>query len=358
MKLKEYPGVSVFIDNRGKRRYRYRRKGVSVYLPGLPDSPEFESAYRTARDGAKSGSVGQELKAGTVGALVASYFRSGEFLSLKESSRRVYRRILEEFREAHGEKPVSRLPREWVVRELNKRAETPAAANIWLKRIRQLLDHGVDLGMITDNPARKVRLIRHKGKGFADWPEEQIFLFESHWAIGTRERLAFDAMLYSGQRRSDVVRMARSNIRDGAIRVVQEKTGAALWLPIHPALAKSIQATPFGGLYLIETAHGRPFTAAGFGNAFREWCNAAGVEKQYSAHGLRKAAARRLAEAGATVHEIAAVTGHKTLAEVARYTAAADQRRNAEAALSKIGTPAEQKMSSAVSRLSSKASND
>jgi len=46
-----------------------------------------------------------------------------------------------------------------------------------------------------------------------------------------------------------------------------------------------------------------------------------------SAHGLRKAAARRLAEAGCTEHEIAAITGHASLREVQRYTKAADQKR-------------------------------
>jgi integrase len=266
----------------------------------------------------------------------------------------VYRRIYEDFRTRHGEKPVDRLPREWIVKELNERSTKPAAANIWLKRIRQLLDHAVDLGMINDNPARKVRLIRHRHDGFADWPEEQISQYESYWKIGTRERLAFDLLLFSGQRRSDVVRMARSNIRNDAIRVVQIKTGTQLWIPIHPALRVSIDLTPTSGLYFVQTAHGRPYTSAGFGNAFRNWCNAAGVEKQYSAHGLRKSAARRLAEAGASAHQIAAITGHKTLAEVARYTAAADQLRNAEAAIAKVRTGREPNLSSGEISVSSK----
>lgn len=358
MKLSNFPGVSRFIDNRGKQRFRYRRKGVAAYLPGLPGSPEFEAAYLAARDGAKRDTAATKPKVGTVAALVASYLSSGEFLALKDSSRRVYRRILEEFREAHGEKPVAMLPREWIVRELNKRADTPAAANIWLKRLRQLLDHGVDLGLLADNPGRKVRLIRHKGKGFLDWPEEEIAKFEARWPIGTRERLAFDLLLFTGQRRSDLVRMARSNIRDGKLRVEQVKTGRALWIPVHRLLAASIAAAPVGGLYLVATAHGRPFTAAGFGNAFREWCAAAGVGSEYSAHGLRKAAARRLAEAGATVHQIMAVTGHKTLAEVARYTEAADQLRSAEAAIEKLGTPGERNLASVASRLSSGGASD
>jgi integrase len=56
-----------------------------------------------------------------------------------------------------------------------------------------------------------------------------------------------------------------------------------------------------------------------------------------TAHGLRKAAARRLAEAGCTALQIAAITGHKTLKEVSRYTAAADQGRMARDAMKRIG---------------------
>ena len=61
-------------------------------------------------------------------------------------------------------------------------------------------------------------------------------------------------------------------------------------------------------------------------------------------HGLRKAAARRLAEAGCSTHQIRAITGHATLKEVERYTKAADQKRLAEQAIEKLkGTQTEQK---------------
>jgi integrase len=58
--------------------------------------------------------------------------------------------------------------------------------------------------------------------------------------------------------------------------------------------------------------------------------------KGISAHGLRKATARRLAELGCSTHEIAAVTGHATLAEVQRYTEAANRKRLAREAMKKL----------------------
>lgn len=131
--------------------------------------------------------------------------------------------------------------------------------------------------------------------------------------------------------------MGRQHIRDGVLQVRQQKTGAELSIPVHATLAATIAETPSDHLTFLTTQFGQPFAAAGFGNWFRERCNEAGLP-HCSAHGLRKAAARRLAEAGCTEHEIAAITGHASLREVARYTKAADQKRLAVAAMDKVRT--------------------
>jgi site-specific recombinase XerD len=87
---------------------------------------------------------------------------------------------------------------------------------------------------------------------------------------------------------------------------------------------------------VLVTASGKPFSPAGFGNWFRQVCDEAGLPGKCAAHGLRKAAARRLAEAGCTAHQIMSITGHKTLREVTRYTESADRRGLAVAAMSKL----------------------
>ena len=92
----------------------------------------------------------------------------------------------------------------------------------------------------------------------------------------------------------------------------------------------------------LETDYGKPFTTAGFGNWFRKQCDAASITAGYAAHGLRKAAGRRLAEAGCTAHEIMSVLGHKSLSEAERYTRGADQRKNARAAMEKVSSGTEQ----------------
>jgi integrase len=59
----------------------------------------------------------------------------------------------------------------------------------------------------------------------------------------------------------------------------------------------------------------------------------AGLPDRRVTHGLRKAAARRLAEAGCTAHQIMSMTGHQSMKEVERYTKAVEQKRLPVAAI-------------------------
>ena len=140
----------------------------------------------------------------------------------------------------------------------------------------------------------------------------------------------------SSARRSDVVRMGRQHVRKDAIEVRQQKTGTTLSIPIHPDLKAILDATPSEHLTFLTTKDGKPFSPAGFTNWFRECCIEAGLPKGSSAHGLRKAACRRLAEAGCSEKVIASISGHTSLREVERYTKAADQKRMAEAGMKAI----------------------
>lgn len=145
--------------------------------------------------------------------------------------------------------------------------------------------------------------------------------------------------LYTGQRRSDLVQFGKQHVRDGWLTFTQfkgrENRPVRLELPIIPELQRILDASPTGDLAFLATAYGKPFTAAGFGNRMREWCDKAGLS-DCSTHGLRKAAASRLAELGCTEFEIMAITGHQTSKEVTRYTKAASQRLRAESALAKL----------------------
>jgi integrase len=130
--------------------------------------------------------------------------------------------------------------------------------------------------------------------------------------------------------------MGPRNIKNGLLHIKQAKTGAELRVPVLPDLQEIIAASPIIGLTtFLADELGTPYKAKYFGRRFREWCDAAEL-RHCSAHGLRKAAARRFAEAGCSEHEIAAWTGHASLREVRRYTKAVSQERLAVSAAQKL----------------------
>ena len=204
-------------------------------------------------------------------------------------------------------------------------------ANLTRAVLRRMFSFAVAIGQRRDNPFNAVP--KYKIGTHHTWTDEQLGAYEKRWPLGTRQRLALDVLLYSAQRVGDVVRMQRSDIRNGVITVVQQKTDAEVFVPLHPALARSIKAGPSKGVYLIGDKNGRPITRRTLSVLISVAAKAAGLPAECVAHGLRKAALRRLAEHGATSKEMQAVSGHKTLAEIERYTQQADQRRLAKAAI-------------------------
>jgi integrase len=188
-----------------------------------------------------------------------------------------------------------------------------------------LVHLAIDNGRRRDDPTLHIK--KFVGGEFHTWTED-----ESHGSrdVGYRHYGAAG----SGQRRSDVVRMKPTDVHDGTIGVVPLKTkwssGVKLWIPIHPQLADVLAKAGQDDATILRKPSGAPFTSNGFGNFMADKIARAGLPKHCVAHGLRKAAARRLAEAGCTANEIAAITGHATLREVPRYTKAAEQRKARE----------------------------
>lgn len=341
--------VSEFADRHGKMRVRFRRKGFAdYYFKAVPWTPEFMQEYQACMDGSAAPAIEAGInrtKAGTFNALIVAYYGSPEFKGLRPSTRATYRGIIERFRVQHGDKRVATIERKHIKAIIGAMSDRPAAANNLLDRIKALMGLAVDIGMRKDDPTIRLRGFSNKSDGFHTWTEAEIEQFERRHEIGTKPRLALALMLYTGQRRSDAVRMGRQHIEGSSIKVAQQKTSARLMIPLHPELRKIINATPITNMTFLTTAYGKPFTPAGFGNWFRDRCDEAGL-KHCSAHGLRKAAARRLAEAGCTNQQIKAITGHKTDKEVSRYTAAADQSRLAQEAMATAyGMEREQKLS-------------
>jgi integrase len=324
----------------GKPRVRFRKNGFTTYLPDLC-AAEFLPAYALALEGAhaRAAAPSPEIGAartlpGSINALIVSYYRL-VFPTLAASTQAMRRGILERFREKHGDKPVDKLEPRHVADFVAAKAATPDAANTLRKILRHLLEHAVAINMINNNPVLGVARLKTTGSGHHTWTDGEIAAYRAHWPLGTQQRLAMELALELTTRRSDVVRIGPQHVRGDKLDVRHSKNATENLIPITDELRAAIEACPTKQLTFLHTRSGAPRSPKALGGDFRSWCDAAGLPKHCSLHGLRKGGARRLAESGATAHEIMAITGHKTLSEVQRYTVAAERVRLAEQAMAK-----------------------
>lgn len=321
------------------RRYYYFRigKGPRTPLPGAPGSDEFEAAYADALAGkVKEKTFRKAYPDKSIGACIEDYISRPTFQSRRPTTKSGYLSRFEAIRRDHAQRSLAGMTAERIeMGILRAYADRPGAYLDTLKKLRILIRHAMKLRWISTDPTQGID--RPKNGEVRSWTDGEILQFEARWPIGTKQRLAFGLMLYTGQRRSDVHRMTWTDIRDGRIGVVQQKTGAKLQIKIHGELAKILDAAPRDHVTILNTEYGKPFTVDGFSGFMRDAIRDAELPLSARPHGLRKAAGRRLAEADATAHQIMAVLGHKTLAEAERYTRDADQRRLADDGIAKLG---------------------
>jgi integrase len=332
--------VNEYRDRHGRVRRYFRRPGSrGVKLPGLVGSIEFMDAYAAAlATVAPPPPSSKHIIRGSLAEVTAGYFRSAAFANIEESSQRLYRIALKPVLEAHGHRLVRDLPKS-AARNIIEGigASRPGMANLTRAALSNVIAYAIATGMREDNPFAglgKYRLGTHH-----TWTDAELAQYERRWPLGTRERLAFALLLYTAQRGGDVVKMTRNDIVNGCIRVSQDKarkgTTNELMIAIHPALARALKAGPVVGMqHIITDARGRPLRS--LTGLIERAVQAAGLPSHCTAHGLRKAALRRAAEHGATTKEIAAMSGHRSLTEIERYTARADQARLAQAAVAKL----------------------
>lgn len=311
--------IHEFRDRWGRMRRYFRRKGFArVALPGLPGSPDFMDAYRDALAGVPA-ATGRDYKPRTFGDLVTRYYGAAEFANLKPSSKRLYRFVLSKHVERDGHRMATDLPVEKARKIVEEIAATPGMANLSRAVLVAVFEFAIDLGWRLDNPFKRVPAYKLGTRH--TWTDEQLDAYRARWSLGTRERLAFAVLLYSGQRVSDAVKLKRSDV----FALKQQKTGTPLTIPAHPALARAVKAGPSNGIYIIGDPRGRPIIARSLTRLISRAAAAAGLPKECTAHGLRKAIQRILAERGATTKQLQAISGHKSLRESERYTAEANQ---------------------------------
>jgi len=334
--------VSEFRDRHGKLRTRYRATGQPTrYFQNAPGSPEWIAELEAFRKEARSPVAADHIGPGTIDDLVTRFLNSTAFKSGAPATQTKNRGIFDAFRAAHGQRLVREATFEKMDKLIAAKAEThPAAARNMRKQLRRLFEFSVRIGMRRDNPVEGIRLPTQKPgpdgeSGHHTWSEDEIAQFQAFHPLKDRARLAMELMLWTGVRRSDVVRLGRQHVRGGRISIGATKGGKVVTVPIAPQLKAAIDAHPSTNMTFFVTAYGKPFTANGFGNWFRDQCDAAGLP-QCSAHGLRKAISRRMAENDEGNAGIKSVTQHSTDGEVARYTKAVQQSRMADKVIGRL----------------------
>lgn len=338
MKRKKWlpDNVTEYRDRHGKKRYRFRKAGLPTYhFRSAPGTPEFMEEYHLAK-AAEKPEPEPRYEAGTVDAVIAALYDTPRWKKMKPSSKRTYQGIIEKFRARNGTRKITAITTRIIDKKLSDMESTPAAANNYRKALSRIFRQAIKMGLMKHNPVDATDAYRQTGDGFHTWTEDEIAAYEKRWPVGTRERLAFALLLHTAVRRSDMIKIGPANRKGDRLELDHAKNESDTSIPISDELEAAI--APFAGTTgpYLQTMHGRPYTADGFGNWFRRKVKDAGLPLGCSPHGLRKAVSRRLAESGSTNQQGRAVTGHKTDREFTRYAEKANKAAMADEAMANL----------------------
>jgi integrase len=331
------------VDRYGNVRIYFRRNRRKVRIRERLGTPAFLALYaQLIDDGIEEVGGVVPGSSATFRWLCAQFFASAEFNRLDARTQYTRRGLIEAMlqepiapgaAELFADFPVERITTKALRVLRDRKSDKPGAADNRVRALRRLFKWALKHEHVRTNPAGDVEYISRKSDGWHSWTADELDQFEARHPPGTKARLALALLQYTGASRSDVVALGPANVRNGSIQFTRVKTRVRVELPIGDELRAAIEAVSVVGTgTFLVTAHGRPFSAAGFGNWFRERCNEAGLP-HCSAHGVRKAAAARAAENGATTHELMAMFGWLNLRMADHYTKAADRKRGARRAV-------------------------
>jgi integrase len=293
------------VSRHGKPCWYVRiNKGKRIRIRAPFGTPEFDSEYQAAITGAARPTV-TAPSVSTLTWLIDRYRESAAWASLSPATRRQREGIFVNVLKTAGTTPFARITFTAINAGLERR--TPIQAHHFLYTMRGLFRWALKNNHVRLDPTAGVEKPQHKATdGFLPWTESMVEAYERRWPIGTRQRVWLDVLLYTGLRVGDAYRLGKQHVRAGQIKT--EKTGQTVPIQILPVLATTLAAGPCGDLTFIVGGNGRSFISKGaFGNAFIRAAKAAGVPG--TAHGIRKLAATRAANAGATEAQLEAIFG-------------------------------------------------
>ena len=268
----------------------------------------------------------------SLGALIQEYRASPEYDRLAPGTKVGYQLALGRLEPLYRV-GVDEIRRRHIITLRNRYRDRPGAANQIVAVVGVLMKLAVDLeyrdGVLSGIKKLPVGEYRR-------WADQDVAYALKNFPEHLRRAVIL--ALYTGQRSDDLAAMTWSAYDGEGISLTQQKTGVKLWLPCHPVLGGELAAwkPPASAVTILTGAKGRPFLNKSLANAtYREIASHQQLDGLVF-HGLRKTAAAKLAEAGCSTHEIASITGHKSLQMIEHYTTGADQVRRAKAAIFKL----------------------
>lgn len=319
----------------GNPRLYVRRAGKRTPMPDAdPASAAFLAAY--AKAVGLDAAPAPPAATGTIAAACLAFLRSDSYANAAPATRALWRRAMDDIRARYGAGKLADLGPKHIRADLARLKPNPAATRF--KAWRAAAKWWIVTGMVQTDPTAGITKPKAPAsEGHTPWTREDVATFRKRWPINSAERLAFELIFWTGARMSDAVRITEGMIgKDGWLTFRQQKTGGEVAIPVRAAapawaepdgqLVAALEARPERHVSLMVTAQGRPRSIKAASQWFAAAARAAKIEGK-TAHGLRKLRAQIMAENGATTHQIAAWTGHETLAEVERYSRAAERRR-------------------------------
>lgn len=317
----------------GKAYLYYRRGGNLIPLPIDPLSGEFRKAYNRVHD-SFNGDAGANHQAGSLAAVWIEYQDTAEFNDLGDTTKSDYRRNMGAILPDYGDLTVSTATRAGIKAIRKNFAATPRKANYIVQVLSVVFTFSIEAEYRTTNPCSRIKPFKG-GEGHRPMEEHEVAQFRAFHAPATRERVAFELLLNTGQRGGDVRVMAPQQAKGGQVSVRQSKTKERLWIPqareLQAVLSAWLAALGDSLVIIPSQMTGAALTDKAFGKMMRRAFRAAGLS--CTTHGVRYTAATRLRELGVDWDAIASIVGHRTVQMVQKYT---KQKRNAALAIAAI----------------------
>jgi integrase len=350
-------------NRHGRLRWYFRanRAAPRIRLPDTYGSPEFEAAWRAAVAGQVLPGPpqilprqGRRSSRGSLGWLIVLYLQSPAFLDNRASTQRPRRTMLEKLGAARGSTDIEDITRSVIQDSTATRRETVHMANAWLTTVSNMFEWatqehltdpetGKSAPILAANPCEFVKRFPAPRRDDLDGEEDghptftdgDLDAFEAAYSHGGHERLIYEVLLCTGLRVGDAARVGRQHVKDDVLRIKTEKTHTPVALRVLPRLKHALAAGPKGLdtelAWITLKRTGKAMDKNYLGRLFGEACRKIGLER--SAHGMRKAAARRYIEAGARPEQLKAIFGWETSAMVDRYTKKFNRERVAVKAM-------------------------